>query len=91
MIFTITHRVECATPQKAVACRDACAKYLDEDDDVKVIQSDIAQTSRRYKVVGVDIAAKAPFQYDVEADSEQAAAEKTASKTRIIAEVSPQP
>lgn len=85
--FTITHKIEASSVQKATALRDKCAEYLKADADVKVVGSAMSPVSHRFKVVGVDITGKEPFAEDVEADSADAARAKVASKTRVVAEV----
>lgn len=85
--FLLTHKIEARSIQKATAMRDKCAEYLQADDDVQVIQSDVGQQDRHFKVVGVDVAGKQPFAQDVEAADEEAARKKVATSTKIVAEV----
>jgi hypothetical protein len=89
-IYVITHEIEASSVQKATAMRDKCAAYL-EDEDVRVIHSNVGAQGRRFKVVGVDVAGKAPFCEEVQAEDREAAAKQVASSTKVVAEVTPAP
>lgn len=81
--FDITHRVECDTPQKAVALRDRFAKEL----DVTVISSSMTQATSTFTVVGVDMKTQEPFSETVEATDPDDAKAKVETATKRVAEV----
>lgn len=91
VIFTLTHRIETTSSQKATAMRDKCAAYLDEDNDVTVINSAMAQDSRQYVVLGANTLTKEPWRKTVEATDEETAKKvavgSDAPKAQVVVEV----
>ena len=87
--FTITHHVDVPSPQKATALRDKCATYLTDEEQITVITSSMAQETKSFRVRGVDVQGKKPFDRRVEAKSLEEAKRSVESNTMIVAAVDP--
>jgi hypothetical protein len=89
--FLLTFKVQTTSPQKAAALRDRCAGWLDEDDQVAVVNAAMAQETRNFEVLGVDITSKKPFKERTEARDEEQAIKNVvdSDKSKVVNEVRP--
>ena len=91
MDYILSHKIATTSSQKAAALRDQLAALLDEDDNVTVINSSMAQVTQTYDVIGVDTSSKKPFRESIEAKDEEDAEARVVGKSqsKVVSEVRP--